>query len=76
MTALCDVTIASKRHGERTILRDVHLALAAGEIVSLVGASGCGKSTLLGIAAGLDTAYRGRVRLDGRPSTVPATASG
>lgn len=76
MTALFDVTIASKRHGERQVLRDLHLSLDAGAIVSLVGPSGCGKSTLLSIAAGLDTAYRGRVLLDGAPVTGPVDGIG
>lgn len=71
MTALLELAIQDKRHGERQILRDIHLALVAGSIVSLVGASGCGKSTLLAIAAGLDTAYRGRVLADGVPVTGP-----
>ena len=64
MTAL-ELHILEKRHGERVVLHDVHLALAQGEVASLVGASGCGKSTLLTIASGLDTAYRGSVALDG-----------
>lgn len=76
MTALFDVTIASKRHGERQVLHDVHLALDAGAIVSLVGPSGCGKSTLLSIAAGLDTRYRGRVLLGGAPVTGPVDGIG
>jgi sulfonate transport system ATP-binding protein len=66
MTTLLELAVDEKRHGPRAVLRGVHLALAPGEIVSLVGASGCGKSTLLSIAAGLDTGYRGSVRLDGR----------
>ena len=36
-----------------------------GEFVSLVGPSGCGKSTLLYIAAGLEDASAGEVRVDG-----------
>ena len=71
MTALFDVSIASKRHGERQVLRDIQLTLHAGDIVSLVGASGCGKSTLLTIASGLDTAYQGRVLFDGAPIQGP-----
>lgn len=71
MTALFEVAVAGKRHGARQVLHDVHLAVHAGEIVSLVGASGCGKSTLLSIAAGLDRNYRGRVHLDGAPVHGP-----
>ncbi|MFL6710817.1 MAG: ABC transporter ATP-binding protein [Massilia sp.] len=76
MTAALDISVSDKRHGERAVLRDVHLALQPGEIVSLVGASGCGKSTLLAIAAGLDTSYRGRVLQDGVAVTGPADGIG
>jgi len=65
MTALLELAIDEKRYGERRILHGFHLRLEAGEIVSLIGASGCGKSSLLSIAAGLDPAYRGSVRLRG-----------
>ena len=64
MSAFLDIAIDDKRHGERAVLRGLRLGVAKGEIVSLVGASGCGKSTLLSIVAGLDTAYRGALRLD------------
>jgi NitT/TauT family transport system ATP-binding protein len=40
--------------GQRyTAVRDVTLAVGAGEFVSVVGPTGCGKSTLLNVAAGL-----------------------
>ena len=45
----------------RTVLDQVSLAIAAGEIVSLVGPSGSGKSTLAHIAAGLIDQRAGRV---------------
>lgn len=65
MTALLDIAVDEKRYGARTVLRGFRLRLAAGEILSLIGASGCGKSSLLSIAAGLDPHYRGSVRLRG-----------
>ncbi|MDQ7743076.1 ABC transporter ATP-binding protein [Hydrogenophaga pseudoflava] len=36
-------------------LRDIHLTVAKGEFVALIGHSGCGKSTLLNLIAGLTT---------------------
>jgi putative ABC transport system ATP-binding protein len=43
------------------ILRDLSLAIGAGESVSLVGPSGSGKSTLLMVMAGLERPDSGRV---------------
>jgi sulfonate transport system ATP-binding protein len=62
-----EIQVDEKRYGERVVLHELHLALARGEIVSLVGPSGCGKSTLLSIVAGLDRQARAAVRLDGAP---------
>jgi len=52
--------------GELVILREVDLAVRAGEALAIIGASGTGKSTLLGLLAGLDTASTGRVNLFGQ----------
>ncbi|HEY7590306.1 MAG TPA: ABC transporter ATP-binding protein [Candidatus Limnocylindrales bacterium] len=51
----------------RPALRDVSLAVGAGERLALVGPNGAGKSTLLRVVAGVLKPSRGRVRLAGQP---------
>ncbi|MCF1710874.1 ABC transporter ATP-binding protein [Tabrizicola sp. J26] len=51
--------------GVLRVLDSADLSLAAGETLALTGESGSGKSTLLHLAAGLDLADAGTVRLDG-----------
>jgi iron(III) transport system ATP-binding protein len=51
--------------GEREILKGVDLAIAPGELVTLVGPSGCGKSTMLRVIAGLEEPSMGTVLIDG-----------
>jgi NitT/TauT family transport system ATP-binding protein len=46
-------------------LNDVDLIVEPGRFVSLIGPSGCGKSTLLRLAAGLESADQGKVRVHG-----------
>ena len=48
------------------VLRDVSLAVHAGEVISIIGASGSGKSTLLHILGALDQPSGGTVRFQGR----------
>jgi putative ABC transport system ATP-binding protein len=59
----------SKRYGDGpqavAALTDVSLAVAAGELVAVMGPSGSGKSTLLNLVAGLDVPSDGRVIVDG-----------
>ncbi len=57
----------SKRYATVTVLRDVSLAVAAGEIHALLGANGAGKSTLCKIISGLIPASAGTMTLDDQP---------
>lgn len=52
-----------KRYGDLPVIGGLDLEVAPSEIVAVVGPSGCGKSTLLRLAAGLDTNYRGEIRV-------------
>jgi NitT/TauT family transport system ATP-binding protein len=69
-----DVTkrFANPRQGGFVVaVEGVSLAIADGEVVSLIGPSGCGKSTLLNMGSGLDPATSGEVRVDGELVTKP-----
>ena len=55
-------------NGKRRVvaLESVDLAIAQGEMVSIVGPSGSGKSTLLNLVGGLDRPTAGEIRIDGQ----------
>ncbi len=55
----------SAGYGRDTVLHDVSLSVAPGEIVALIGANGAGKSTLVKTVAGLLSARGGEIALEG-----------
>jgi ABC-type sugar transport system ATPase subunit len=57
----------SKHYGAVTALKDVHLQLAPGEVLGIVGDNGAGKSTLMQILSGGLAPSRGQILLDGQP---------
>lgn len=57
-------------------LRDISLAIEAGEFVAVVGPTGCGKSTLLRILAGLLTPTSGTVWLGQHEQRQPSEQIG
>ncbi|HWQ61517.1 MAG TPA: metal ABC transporter ATP-binding protein [Negativicutes bacterium] len=53
-------------YGDRVVLRNVSMTVAAGEFVAVVGPNGAGKSTLLKLVAGILRPDSGRVMVAGR----------
>ena len=58
------------------VFENIHFAIEKGEFVCIIGHSGCGKSTILNILAGLDTASRGNVIMDGKEVAGPSLDRG
>jgi ABC-type transport system involved in cytochrome c biogenesis ATPase subunit len=62
MITLVDVV---QHYDVRPVLRDINLAIPAGQLVAIVGPNGMGKSTLLRVMAGTLAPQRGYVEIDG-----------
>ena len=71
--ALLEIEDLHVSYGAIHALRGVSFEVAAGKIVTLIGANGAGKSTTLNTISGLLRPHRGCVRLEGEDLTaVPA----
>ena len=62
----------AKSYGSLSVLAQIDLSVAPGEVVAVLGPSGCGKSTLLRVLAGLEAPDRGRVEVGGQPVRGPS----
>ena len=63
--------VSKQFEGKRrvTALVDIHISIAGGEMVAIMGRSGSGKSTLLNLIGGLDRPTGGEMELDGQVLT-------
>ncbi|MGL6210377.1 MAG: ABC transporter ATP-binding protein [Paracoccaceae bacterium] len=55
----------TRRFGGPSVVDDVSLTVAPGQVTCLLGPSGCGKSTTLRMIAGVETPDTGRILIDG-----------
>jgi len=66
MSAALRVEDLHAGYGQAAVLEGVSIAVASGEIVSVVGANGAGKTTLLNTIAGINRPSSGRILFDGQ----------
>jgi branched-chain amino acid transport system ATP-binding protein len=69
MTAMLEVTGASKNFGGVIANRDVSIRVAKGEIVGLIGPNGSGKTTLFNSIVGYHPVDEGSITFEGRELT-------
>ncbi len=70
-SSFVEIVQLSKRFGAELAVREVNLAVARGEFVTLLGPSGCGKTTTLRCVAGLERPDAGEIRIDRQVVTAP-----
>ena len=66
MVSQLTATRLKKRYKSRTVVHDVSLDVASGEVVGLLGPNGAGKTTCFYMIVGLVGADGGNISLDGR----------
>jgi branched-chain amino acid transport system ATP-binding protein len=75
MTPALELSALSAGYGPVRVLHDIHLCVAGGERVGLLGLNGHGKTTLLRAIVGLVGWRRGQIRLHGRSVVKSPTHS-
>ena len=68
-SAALEVRDLEVSYGDTLVLKQISLAVAAGEFVALLGPSGCGKTTLLRAISGFVPARSGTISVAGREIT-------
>lgn len=71
--SLVEIRNITKRFGDLTVLDNVSVTIAVGEIIAIIGRSGSGKSTLLRCINGLEPVQAGSVIVDGVRVNDPQT---
>ena len=71
--SLVELSHVVKRFGANTVLDDVSLNVAPGEIIAVIGRSGSGKSTMLRCINALEPIQGGRILFDGVVVNDPQT---
>jgi ABC-type Fe3+/spermidine/putrescine transport system ATPase subunit len=66
MTTVVQLEHVTKSLGDHTVIHDVSLEIARGELLAMLGPSGCGKTTTLRLIAGLEVPDAGEIRIEGR----------
>jgi peptide/nickel transport system ATP-binding protein len=75
-TKLLQVDAVSAYHATTKVTYELDFDIGPGECLAVVGESGSGKTTLARCIAGLHSAYRGRVLIDGQPLSASVGARG
>ena len=65
-TSRLEASGLQKSYGARMVVKDVHLAVSAGEVVGLLGPNGAGKTTTFYMVVGLVRADAGQILIDGQ----------
>ncbi len=71
MMPVVEIQGVTQRYGHATVLHDLNLSLAPGEVLGLFGHNGAGKTTSMKLILGLLQASSGQVRVFGRAPSDP-----